>query len=150
MNINGLFSKIESKADWAAFIAEAWEAIPSYPEYTGISGMIRWFLETNPAKGGALHEIKETLTAPGLLEHKLGSNHLYAAALKYGAGAWILQELGFLTKYRAATEKVLKASALALLVLPGSGPYDQPTLTAGRRNVTIPSPSPSLPIGGAF
>lgn len=157
MNISGLFSKIESKADWAAFIAEAWEAIPSYtgggvvPVRHGITGMIDWFLCVDPSKGGALNELKNTLTWPGLIEEKLKSNHLYAAGLKYSAAAWILQELGFLTQYRGATEKVLKASALALLVLPGSGPYGQPTdLAAGRRNVGIPSPSPSLQIAGAF
>jgi hypothetical protein len=153
MNIGGILSKLESKADWAAYILEAWEAIPTYGPggYTGVGGMIQWFLQTDMSKGGALNEIKQTFSMPGLLETKLKGNHIYATGLKYGAAAWILQELGFLTKYSEATEKVIKASAIALITLPGSGPYGQPTdLTAGRRNTAIPSPSPSLQIAGAF
>jgi len=131
LGINGVIGKIEAKADWVAYILEAYEAIPTYHgglygEYKGIGGMIKWFLETDPLKGGALNEIRETLgagTTTGLLEEKLRSNHIYAAGLKYGAFAWVLQELGFFTKYRDTTEKVIKASALALLTLPGSGPY---------------------------
>jgi hypothetical protein len=153
MNIGGIFSKIESKADWAAYIIEAWEAIPTYgsASYTGLSGMIQWFLQTDGTKGGALNEIKETFSAPGLLEAKLKSNHVYAHALKYGAAAWILQELGFLTQYRTATEKVIKASALALITLPGSGPYGNNAPNAGRRNEALTSPSSISPqYAGAY
>jgi hypothetical protein len=114
--------------------------------------MIQWFLQTDSTKGGALNELKETLSAPGLLDAKLKSNHIYAHALKYGAAFWILQEMGFFTKYRDATEKVLKASALGLAVLPGSGPYGA-NPGESRRDKTLPTPNPSgisPQIRGAF
>jgi len=124
-NLNGIVNKISSKADLITFLASSWEAIPTYGghSYRGIGGLIGWFLQVDMSKGGALNELKNTLTFPGLIEEKLRSNHLYAAGIKYGAIAYILQELGFFTKYRAATEKVLTASVIALAVLPGSGPY---------------------------
>jgi hypothetical protein len=140
MNIGGIFSKIESKADWVAYILEAWEAIPSLGPgtFTGISGMIQYYLSPN----GAINEIKNTFSWPGLIEEKLASNHIYAKGLKYGAAFWILQELGILTQYRATTEKVIKASALALITLPGSGPY-RANASTGRRHETLPTANPS-------
>lgn len=120
INVGGIIKKIESKADWVAFLVAA------YSRYPDISRLIEHY--TNVGEGGALWQAGQTLQIPGLLKYKLWeSPHLYTTAFKYSLFARLLAEIDILpAKYKKLTEKIMIGAGAAAFTLGGSGPNSNP------------------------
>jgi hypothetical protein len=154
LNIEGIFDKIRDKAFLVTVGASGWEAIPSHHDWAekgkSIMGKLQYMLDPNT---GALNELKNTLTWPGLIEEKMNSNHIYAAGLKYSALVWLIGEAtGFLGQYKKTAEEVFKGSLLSLAIFPGSGEHLNPADTKiGRRGAELSNPSSiTLENAGAY
>lgn len=147
LNIEGIFDKLKDKAFLVTVAASGWEAIPSHSYWAekgkSIMGKLQYMIDPNT---GALNELKNTLTWPGLLEEKMNSNHIYAAGLKYSALVWLLGEAtGFLSQHKKTAEEVFKGSLLSLAIFPGSGEHLNPNdRVTGQRGTELRSPSANL------
>jgi len=151
MNIDNIFSKVESHAEALGIIASVYSRTKEGDMPQGIIGH---FTDWSP-NGQGIGAILKADTDLDYLQTKLfHSNHLYSLLIKLGGALWLAGELDvpYVGKYKNLGWKLLKSGVISAIVLPGSGSYGA-NPSASRRDTTLPTPNPSTltsQIRGAF
>jgi hypothetical protein len=149
MELSGIFDKAQTHAEALGIIASVWSRSKEGDMGQGIIG---YFTDWNP-NGIGIGAILKADTDLAYLKDKLfNSNHLYSLLVKIGGGLYLAGEfdLPLIGKYKTLGWKLLKAGVAAGLVLPGSGPYDQPGRNETPPNANLNKNRPTSSYSGAY
>ena len=153
MDIGNTANKLLSKVEDNAMVLSAAFGIYSrgaeaYPEPTdNLNYLVSYFTNfgLNPVEGGygALGEAIGTVLKLDKLKYKLwDAPHVSTMMIKAGVGLYALGELGLINaKYKKIGKDIAKGSAIAAIIMPGSGPASALSKTINENAQAAPTAS---------